>query len=129
MAREIQAYAGQGRPQTQQPDRTNLKSFINETRTEWQAEHQRGGPDEKPFALRRTKDVACNILNPTVSAQLNRADQGVRDKQNEQQDRTNRKTGHHADGNQQHSTDTIGEIGRRFCIADETAKKAFEEKD
>ena len=48
--------------------------LLDEVRAEAQREHQQRREHEEDLALRRRQDVAGDVLNPAVGAELDRAD-------------------------------------------------------
>ena len=90
---------------------------------EAQGEHKQRGEDEKNLALSRRQDVAGDVLNPIVGAQLNRAHECVRDEEDKQKQRANRELRQHADREQQRATDApssgVGQLERVLEEQDE----------
>ena len=60
---------------------------------EAQAEHEQRGEDEEDLALFRGEDVAGDVLNPAVRAELHGADEGVGDEEDEEQEGADCKAG------------------------------------
>src|SRR5579859_616238 len=60
--------------------------------TETEAEHERRSEDKEFGAISRRENGVLNVLNPAICAQLDRADQGMRDEQHKQQWRADRPT-------------------------------------
>ena len=58
----------------EQADRRELEVLLDEVGAEAQREHQQRREHEQDLALRRRQDVAGDVLNPAVGAELDRAD-------------------------------------------------------
>ena len=93
----------------------SFEVLLDEVGAEAQREHQQRREHEEDLALRRRQDVAGDVLNPAVGAELDRADQRVGDEQHEQQHRADGEVGLDADDQQQREGDRPGEVapGRR----------------
>ena len=127
-AGQIQADAGDDRADEQQADRRKLQRSFDEVGTEAQAEHDGRSPDEQILALLRGEQVAGDVLNPAVGAEFDGADQGVRDEQDEQQDRAEGKLRDDADGDQQRAADGVADQRRPVADALKMSAKNFESR-
>ena len=87
--------------------RFSMKSAVKPQR-----EHDERGDDEQDLAFARGQDVAGDVLNPAVGAELDRADQQVRDEQHEQQERAEREVRQHAHADEQRASDDVRPHGR-----------------
>jgi hypothetical protein len=85
-AGEVEADEGENRADEEQADGGELELGLNEVGAEAQEEHDGGGPDEEGLALLRGEEVAGDVLNPAVGAEFDRADEGVSDEEDKEQD-------------------------------------------
>jgi len=74
----------------QDADRRETDPLLDEVGREPQREHDRRREDEQDLAFGGRQDVAGDVLDPSVGAELDRAEHRVRDEQHEQQERADR---------------------------------------
>src|SRR5690606_22790072 len=91
-------------------DRGELELALDPVGAEAQAEHHRAGEDEEHLAEARSEDGAVDVFDPRVGAELERAEDGVGDEEDEEQPVADGEAGQHGDPDDEAGADSHGNV-------------------
>jgi hypothetical protein len=92
--RQVQTDAGENGTGQQDSHGRESEALFNEVRAEPQEEHQQRSVHEEQLAFAGAQDIAGDVLNPTVGAEFDGANQGVGDEEHEEQPGAHGEPGH-----------------------------------